>query len=168
MGRPCLPNMLEPLETQNHTGPDWVKVPIQMGKRLTQLTHQGVQSQGHGMLMAPTQRQKHGPPRKNLGLRTHPCAHRNTAERGSPRQEVLRFPHGEGTALHPMGQLLPPCPGLFEGNCGAHRPTWALGGDGGGTVNYLKALSQGPVSLSPEEAQGLPGPGLCPPSHQSP
>lgn len=75
--------MLEPLETQNHTGRDWVKVPIQMDKRFTQLTYQGVQSQGHGMLMAPTQRQKHSPPRKNLGLRTHPCTHRNTQQKGA-------------------------------------------------------------------------------------
>ena len=62
-------------------------------------------------------------------------AQEHTAERGSPSQEALRFPHGEGTALDPMGQLLPPCPGLFEANCCAHRPTWALGGDAGGTVN---------------------------------
>lgn len=33
--------------------------------------------------MAPTQRQKHGPPRKNLGLRTHPCTHRIMQQKGA-------------------------------------------------------------------------------------
>lgn len=38
-GGPVSPNMLEPLETQNHWGLTGPEAPIQMGKRLIQLTH---------------------------------------------------------------------------------------------------------------------------------